>query len=439
MKKVFTLITLFIILFVLNGTERTHALFQNDKPIDTIDRFELYVMDWTPTIKDVMFHKQLPTSLIHTPDTFNWKDIDGQDWTTPAKDQGNCGSCWDFAAIGTLESIMKIRENNSEIQPDLSEQYVLSCLPAAANHYGEGCMGGTPYNAFRCMMDMTEIGNYHNGALPEYCMPYQADDDVPCEAKYENWTECLIPICDCGEQWVGFDNLSARETIKSLIYQHGPIASGINVTSEFIQWGSYHHRDTEYYPNTNEQWGNRLNHIIVIVGWKDDSSIENGGYWICKNSWGTEWGYEGFFNIEYGGLFTASYIAWVDYIPYNLRPLKPETPIGPSAIKINTEYDFSCVSSDPEQDTIYYLFDWDDGTNSGWIGPCNSGEPCTASHIWIKKGHYEIRVMAKDIHFYESQWSDQLSLSMPYRKITSIISSGLFPALPFPAFLRWRL
>ena len=65
-----------------------------------------------------------PVSIIETPDEHNWRNHYGKDWTTPAKNQGNCGSCWDFAAIGTFESIIKIRENRSEINLDLSEQYV---------------------------------------------------------------------------------------------------------------------------------------------------------------------------------------------------------------------------------------------------------------------------------------------------------------------------
>ena len=42
--------------------------------------------------------------VIDTPDEFSWKDYNGLDWTTPAKNQGYCGSCWDFAAIGTLDT-----------------------------------------------------------------------------------------------------------------------------------------------------------------------------------------------------------------------------------------------------------------------------------------------------------------------------------------------
>jgi len=62
--------------------------------------------------------------------------------------------------------------------------------------------------------------------------------------------------------------------------------------------------------------------VVCIVGWKDDDSIQNGGYWICKNSWGTDWGYDGFANIEYGSMNIDKsrfpfdgFILWVDYNP----------------------------------------------------------------------------------------------------------------------------
>ena len=92
-------------------------------------------------------------STIDVPEEFSWRDFEGEDYTTIAKNQGNCGSCWDFAAMGALESRIEIREECSKLNPDLSEQYVLSCLPAAANYYGEGCWGGTPYGAYYYMMN----------------------------------------------------------------------------------------------------------------------------------------------------------------------------------------------------------------------------------------------------------------------------------------------
>lgn len=66
---------------------------------------------------------------------------------------------------------------------------------------------------------------------------------------------------------------------------------------------------------------------------------------------------------------------------------------------------------------MYYLWDWGDGTFSDWIGPQNPSEITTASHSWDKKGDYNIQVKAKDVHDFESKWSDSLPVSMPVNKV----------------------
>jgi hypothetical protein len=63
---------------------------------------------------------------------------------------------------------------------------------------------------------------------------------------------------------------------------------------------------------------------------------------------------------------------------------------------------------------VYYLWDWGDGNNSGWLGPYSSGITVIAWHIWETKGNYVIKVKAKDKHGAESNWSDPLPITMPY-------------------------
>jgi hypothetical protein len=99
--------------------------------------------------------------------------------------------------------------------------------------------------------------------------------------------------------------------------------------------------------------------------------------------------------------------------PSNSPPNKPSKPSGPSTGKPGEECTYHSQTRDPEESQLHYLFDWGDGTDSGWLGPYDSGETCGASHIWTRQGTYTIRVKAKDLQGYESEWSEPLPVSMP--------------------------
>ena len=64
-------------------------------------------------------NNNLPIDLIDTPIEFTWTSDDEKDWTTRAKNQGNCGSCWLFGSMGALESVINIREECADLNPDL--------------------------------------------------------------------------------------------------------------------------------------------------------------------------------------------------------------------------------------------------------------------------------------------------------------------------------
>jgi len=103
------------------------------------------------------------------------------------------------------------------------------------------------------------------------------------------------------------------------------------------------------------------------------------------------------------------------------KPNKPSTPDGASTGKAGVSYSYTTSTTDANGDNIYYLFDWDDGTDSGWIGPYTSGQIASSSHIWSAQGSYQLKVKAKDdpngdgdpSDGIESLWSDPLAISMP--------------------------
>ena len=101
-------------------------------------------------------------------------------------------------------------------------------------------------------------------------------------------------------------------------------------------------------------------------------------------------------------------------------PSKPSRPSGPAGGGTGTTYTYTTSSTDPEGDQIYYMFDWGDGTTSGWVGPFNSGSTGSASNSWDTQGSYLVKVAAKDTHGKISDWSDSLEVVIPRSKTVNI-------------------
>ncbi|MBN1552543.1 hypothetical protein JW979_13795 [bacterium] len=191
--------------------------------------------------------------------SFDWRDFGG---VSPVKNQGNCGSCWAFCLVHMLESHVMIYDGTT---PDLSEQQLVSC-----NTQGYGCNGG-----------WLDAASYfvNPGMAEESCMPYQASD-VPCQAQ-----SCTkIAIAD---SWA-YTGDSVND-IKTAL-EDGPVACAMYVYNDFSYYsgGCYSHGTAS-----------SVNHGVLIVGY-DDSDCSGSGAWIVKNSWGTNWGENGFFRIKYG-------------------------------------------------------------------------------------------------------------------------------------------
>jgi len=110
-------------------------------------------------------------------------------------------------------------------------------------------------------------------------------------------------------------------------------------------------------------------------------------------------------------------------------PNKP-TIDGPRQIKAGTLYNYTAVTTDPDEDKVRYFYDWGDGNtewgqmltwvNGGWGHPSywavlfffSSGEINIEDYAWQKKGDYTIKVKARDIYGYESDWAT-LPITVP--------------------------
>jgi hypothetical protein len=211
------------------------------------------------------------------PTNFDWRNFDGYDWTTPVRDQGPCGSCWAFGAAGAVESRMKIAADNPNLQPELSEQEILSCSP--------GSCGGWYLSGASDWMK-------YYGVVDENCYPYLAIDTAPCHGSCTDRDSRRYYISDWS--WIGSVyniNDVSPDAIAEQIISGGPVGTYMEVWSDFYGYSSGIYKKT---PGAFYEGG----HSVVIVGWGYDP--EDGYYWICKNSWDTTWGEAGWFRIKMG-------------------------------------------------------------------------------------------------------------------------------------------
>jgi C1A family cysteine protease len=336
------------------------------------------------------------------PPVWDWRCVDGKDFTTPIKDQLQdvCGSCWAFGALAGLESYLEIWGNDPDLNPDLSEQFMLSCSPGDCNGW---------------YWVLTLKWIKENGAIPEACLPYEADDTIPCENKCPEWKDLLVGIDD-------YHKVSPTVSIiQSALVEHGPLPCTMKVYEDF--YPDYSGGVYEY------TWGDLVfGHCITIVGYNDTWGGEDEGYWICKNSWGTEWGEDGWFRIAYHECEIENGVYF--YTGPNYPAEKPETPSGKRWGKVGEKYYFSANTSDPNGDTIKYCFDWGDG-NESWTDFVDSGRPVSESYTWYSKGNYEIKVKVQDEHGLESDWSDPLKINIPRSRQYKINKlAWLFEILP---------
>jgi len=99
---------------------------------------------------------------------------------------------------------------------------------------------------------------------------------------------------------------------------------------------------------------------------------------------------------------------WVTSDP----PAKPSPPSGPALGIWYEQYTFTSSTTEPDNEEIYYQFDWGDGNTSDWLGPYSSGQIASGSYYWTELGTYNITVIAKDIWGATSSRSDSLVITI---------------------------
>ncbi len=122
--------------------------------------------------------------------------------------------------------------------------------------------------------------------------------------------------------------------------------------------------------------------------------------------------------IADGRVYIPDYFGNIYSVGYPNEP--PTTPSisGETNGKAGKSYEYTLVSTDPEEEDIYYFVYWGDDNSTGWIGPYDSGEMVTVNHSWEIKDTYNITAQAKDTHGTKSDWAT-LEVTMPASKQTT--------------------
>lgn len=197
------------------------------------------------------------------------------------RDQGQCGSCWAFSASEALSDRFCIATNGTD-NVVLSPEQLVSC-----DWEGNmGCNGGM----LRFAWDYMEVF----GLVPDDCFPYTAGGGNAPQCPLSS--TCADGTTKWGDVRHSVKALSTKhytsvEAAQAAIMADGPIQVAFNVPQSFMSY-----KDGVYQCDSSVYLGG---HAVKAVGWGTDSDSGE-DYWLIANSWGSDWGIDGFFKITRG-------------------------------------------------------------------------------------------------------------------------------------------
>jgi KDEL-tailed cysteine endopeptidase len=193
---------------------------------------------------------------------------------TPIKDQGQCGSCWAFSTVATLESAVAIKTG---VLTNLSEQQLVDCDNFKNNGVDHGCNGGLMDNAFGWIGKNNGLCSYDD---------YQYTSGTTktagtCQKTCKNVANTDI------YNFIDVESNSDFAMMTALNLQ--PVAVAIEADQKDFQLYS-----SGVFTGT---CGTTLDHGVVLVGY---GSLDGTDYYILRNSWGTSWGVDGYMYLGRG-------------------------------------------------------------------------------------------------------------------------------------------
>lgn len=203
------------------------------------------------------------------PSSFDWRN---EGVVLSPQNQNPYGAGAIFASVGIFES--SIARTTGE-HVSLSEQHYIN----STNDW-DSTTGVSPEKVFEFLVQ--------NGVTEDEVLPYTGVKESMSEQptvnyKLGDWGSRLLADKSADER---------RDIVKRSLLEHGPIITNIRLFEDYLNYesGVYQHGSA-----SNEVGG----HWLTVVGWVDDPIDANEGYWIVKESWGTDWGEGGYAKIAY--------------------------------------------------------------------------------------------------------------------------------------------
>ncbi|RGS17777.1 hypothetical protein DWY10_05355 [Blautia obeum] len=224
------------------------------------------------------------------PGTYNANE---ERFVTEVKNQRNTSLCWAFSLASNLETSLLTREQKYY---DLSEEQLAYFW---ANRVNDP-LGNTPNDKItRTQSDYHGTGN---GRVASFFLStwsgMTTEEKVPFQSSSVTWPDSLAYDTSAYMEDAIFSQYTVERT-KQLLMEYNSVSAMIYML------------DNYYYPDTASYscpQSGLVNHAVTIVGWDDTyskenfpsaSGVNNDGAWIVKNSYGKNWGKNGYFYLSY--------------------------------------------------------------------------------------------------------------------------------------------
>lgn len=211
------------------------------------------------------------------PKAWDWRNVSGQNYLEPVMDQGQCGSCYTVATTRMLTARHRIRKKDPSLEK-FSIDFPLHC-----SEYNQGCQGGYAFLASKWSHDV--------GVLPESCARYAVEGrcELSCDLKEMKQRHRADNYRYIGGYYGGANEAD----MLSELYHNGPVVVSFEPQNDIMYYGGGVYKSR---PQPKLEW-ERVDHAVLLVGYGEEDGKK---YWLLQNSWGGDWGENGFFRMIRG-------------------------------------------------------------------------------------------------------------------------------------------